>query len=58
MTTSTPRSKDLEIRYSTPAFKALEALQNTPKYANQDIVTITGFMKTEEELIKHLEAHQ
>lgn len=58
MTTSTPRSKNLEERYSTPAFKALQSLQNHPKFVNQDIITITGFMKTEEEVQAHLERNQ
>ena len=51
---ATLRSKDLSIRYSQPAFVELKALQNTPYFENQDIITITGFMKTEEEVSAHL----
>jgi hypothetical protein len=55
---ATLRSKDLAVRYGTPAFKALESLQNTPYFSGRDIITITGFMKTEEEVQAHLERHQ
>jgi hypothetical protein len=55
---TTPRSKDLSVRYSTPAFKALESLQNTHYFSGRDIITITGFMKTEEEVQAHLQRHQ
>jgi hypothetical protein len=53
---ATLRSKNLEIRYSQPAFVALEKLQNDPYFANKDIITITGFMKTEEEVTAHYES--
>jgi len=54
----TLRSKNLSERYGTPAFKALQELQNDPYFQSRDIITITGFMKTEEEVQAHLERHQ
>ena len=53
---STLRSENLETRYNQPAFVQLEKLQNNPYFSSKDIITITGFMKTEEEVISHLEA--
>ena len=43
-------------RYSTPLWKALECLQNG--IDNRDILTITGFMKTADELIVHYNANK
>jgi hypothetical protein len=42
-------------RYSTPLWKALECLQNGIE--NRDILTITGFMKTYDELMAHYKAN-
>lgn len=53
---TTLRSKDLSVRYSQPAFIELKSLQNNPYFSNKDIITITGFMKTEEEVTAHLES--
>lgn len=55
---ATLRSKVLTERYNTPAFKALSLLQNEPYFQNRDIITITGFMKTEEEVQAHLDSMQ
>lgn len=42
-------------RYTTPVWKELVSTQNElSEYAPVDILTITGFMKTEAQLIKHL----
>lgn len=52
---ATLRSKDLATRYAQPAFVELKELQNTAYFEDRDIITITGFMETEEEVITHLE---
>jgi hypothetical protein len=39
-------------RYDTPLWKELVLIQNTMTHI--DILTITGFMKTEEELEQHV----
>ena len=36
----------------------LSKVQNLPKNENRDIMTITGFMKTEQEIIEHINAHK
>jgi spore coat polysaccharide biosynthesis protein SpsF (cytidylyltransferase family) len=36
-------------------FKKLQKLQNHPKHENTDILTICGFMKSEEEIKDHRE---
>ena len=53
---ATLRSENLTERYNQPAFVELESLQNEPYFNDRDIVTITGFMKTEEEVTAHLES--
>jgi len=46
----------------TPEWKALfselQRLQNSGKHENQDIITITGFMSTLEELAAHVTANR
>jgi|AOAMet11_17_M020_2_1038521.scaffolds.fasta_scaffold97048_1 hypothetical protein len=42
-------------RYSTPLWEAMERLQNGIE--NRDILTITGFMKTADELIAHYKSN-
>lgn len=37
--------------------KALTQVQNHPAFEHQDILTITGFMPTDEEVRAHLEAN-
>jgi len=51
----TQRSRNLTTRYNQPSFIALQELQNTSKFDNVDIVSITGFMRTEEEVTAHYE---
>ena len=36
----------------------LSKVQNEPHNQNKDIMTITGFMKTEEEILQHIENHK
>lgn len=40
-------------RYDTELWNLLVSVQNDEKNINQDIITITGFMKTDKELIEH-----
>ncbi len=51
---STLRSSNLEVRYSQKEFIELQELQNHEYFVNRDIITITGFMQTEEEITRHL----
>jgi len=39
-------------------FSELQRLQNSGKHENQDIITITGFMSTLEELEAHVKANR
>jgi hypothetical protein len=39
-------------------FSELQRLQNSGKHENQDILTITGFMSTLEELEAHVKANR
>lgn len=45
-----------ERRYELLAI--LADIQNLPKYENIDIMTITGFMQTEQEIINHINNHK
>ncbi len=36
----------------------LSKVQNEPQNQNKDIMTITGFMRTEEEILQHIENHK
>jgi hypothetical protein len=39
-------------------FSELQRLQNSGKHENQDIISITGFMRTLEELEAHVKANR
>jgi hypothetical protein len=51
----------MEIRQTTEwktLFNELQRLQNSGKHEDQDIITITGFMSTLEELEAHVKANR
>ncbi len=47
----------MNTRYSSPEWKELERIQNSPRYQNVDILTITGFMD-DEQFKAHVERYR
>lgn len=47
----------MNTRYSSPEWKELERIQNSPRYQNIDILTITAFMD-DEQFKAHVERYR
>lgn len=47
----------MSSRYDSQEWKLLESIQNSPRYQNVDILTITGFMD-DEQFKAHVERYR
>lgn len=55
---TTKRRKTMTRERRFELLAILSKVQNEPHNQNKDIMTITGFMRTEEEILEHIENHK
>ena len=55
---TTKRRKTMTRERRFELLAILSKIQNEPHNQNKDIMTITGFMRTEEEILEHIENHK